>query len=70
MGVVGTNEKELPQPVQVDAVTRAFQSPELGPPALDLPFDGLVAVADPDDGPDAASDPDDGEPTTPAAGAV
>jgi len=60
MGVVGTGEKELPLPVQVDAVTRAFQSPELGPPALDGPFDGLAAVAD----------PDDGEPTTPAVGAV
>ena len=72
MGVVGANEKELPQPVQVDAVTRAFQSPELGPPALDPPYDGLVAVADPDpeDGPDAEADPDDGEPTIPAVGAV
>jgi DNA recombination protein RmuC len=72
MGVVGANEKELPQPVQVDAVTRAFQSPELGPPALDPPYDGLVAVADPDpeDGPGSLADPDDGEPTIPAVGAV
>ena len=60
MGVVGSGEKELPPPVQVDTVTRAFQSAELGPSAAEPPFDRLAAVAD----------PDDGEPTTPAVGAV
>jgi DNA recombination protein RmuC len=38
MGVVGAGEKELAQPLPVDATTRALQSPELGPPVLDLPL--------------------------------
>jgi DNA recombination protein RmuC len=41
MGVVGAGEKELPHPVQVDEMTRALQSPELGPPVLDLGFGEL-----------------------------
>jgi len=38
MGVVGAGEKELAQPLPVDATTRALQSPELGPPVLDPPL--------------------------------
>ena len=47
MGVVGAGEKELAQPLPVDATTRALQSPELGPPVLDLPLlNGASVLAD------------------------
>jgi DNA recombination protein RmuC len=47
MGVVGAGEKELAQPLPVDATTRALQSPELGPPVLDLPLlNGAPVLAD------------------------
>lgn len=47
MGVVPAGEKELPHPPSVDATTRALQSPELGPPALDLPLlNGLTPAVD------------------------
>ncbi len=44
LGVIGAGEKELPPPVPVDEVTRALQSPELAPPALDLPFGELPSA--------------------------
>ncbi|MGD0311007.1 MAG: DNA recombination protein RmuC [Acidimicrobiales bacterium] len=37
-GVVAAGEKELPRPAPVDAMTRPLQSPELGPPGVDLPI--------------------------------
>jgi len=47
MGGVGAGEKELAQPLPVDATTRALQSPELGPPVLDLPLlNGASVLAD------------------------
>jgi DNA recombination protein RmuC len=51
---VGGGEKDLPEPAPIDAVTRAFQAPELVPSALEVPFvHGLrVANADVPDGPD------------------
>jgi DNA recombination protein RmuC len=57
MGVVGAGEKELSHPSPVDATTRALQSPELGPPALDLPFiHRVTAPADLPDTPPAAAE--------------
>jgi DNA recombination protein RmuC len=47
MGVVGAGDKELPHPPSVDATTRALQSPELSPPALDLPLlNGAAGVGE------------------------
>jgi DNA recombination protein RmuC len=38
MGVVGPGEGTLDPPAPVDSTTRALQSPELGPSAIELPF--------------------------------
>jgi DNA recombination protein RmuC len=38
MGVVGPGEGALDPPAPVDSTTRALQSPELGPSAIELPF--------------------------------
>jgi DNA recombination protein RmuC len=49
---VGGGEKDLPEPAPIDAVTRAFQAPELvAPPALEVPFVHGLRVANAD-GPD------------------
>ena len=44
-GVVGVGEKELPQPVPVDAMTRPLQSPELSATVLERPH--LLGLAEP-----------------------
>ena len=44
-GVVGVGEKELPQPLPVDTMTRPLQSPELSTPALERPR--LLGLAEP-----------------------
>ncbi len=46
MGVVGAGERELAPPAPVDSTTRALQSPELGPSALELPFFDEAGVLD------------------------
>ncbi len=46
MGVVGAGERELAPPAPVDSTTRALQSPELGPSALELPFLEEAAALD------------------------
>ncbi|HWE69545.1 MAG TPA: hypothetical protein VG205_04235, partial [Acidimicrobiales bacterium] len=40
-------EKELPPPAPIDITTRALQSPELAPPAIDPPFVHRLPMPDP-----------------------
>jgi DNA recombination protein RmuC len=44
---VGGGEKELPPPASIDITTRALQSPELAPPAIDPPFVHRLPMPDP-----------------------
>ena len=46
MGVIGTGEKDIAQPITVDAATRALQSPELGGQGLRQlpPIDPMEAL--------------------------
>ena len=54
MGVVGDGEKDLPQPVPVDAVTRPLQSTELAPALSETTSPGPAVLAG---GPGGEADP-------------